>query len=108
MPQRIMGLIYIAISLFLALVIPMFVVVYHDLLEGARLPALTDFMIKSNPFLWLICGCAPGVFLILSNNPVLNNLWVRIGFALFLVILVGIAVVALLMPLTMSFSALGA
>ena len=101
---RIIGVFYLLAGIYFIFIIPRFVRVLDEMYGNrVSIPALSQFLIRSNPYLWLICGCIPGVILILSdrilrNRNALDTSLIKACLIVLLMILIGITVVGLYMP----------
>lgn len=105
---RILGLFYLTAGICNIYVISKFTHIFAVLYDSREsLPKLTQFLISSNPYFGIICGCIPGVILILSDRKELNKPLVKACLIIFLMILIGITVVSLFLPLVVTIKKIG-
>ena len=105
--QKVIGIIYLVISTLITLTIPRFKIILTAILQGDKLPAITSFIMITQPYLWIVCGYIPGLFLILSNKKELDKPIVKACFIAFLIILLVLTVVSFFLPLIVTIKKLG-
>ena len=96
---RVFGIIYLTIGVIFTLIIPDLARIFKEILTEKELTGLTEFIIYSNPYLWLTCGYFPGVIFILSDNKRFNSPIFILCFSVFLFILGSFTIFCLFRPL---------
>ena len=97
---RILGLFYLLGGIFAINIISKFPRIYDEMYGKNPIPAFPQFLMNSNPYLWGICVCIPGVILILSDRKELNMSIIKACLFVFLMILGAVTVVGLFLPLS--------
>ena len=96
---RILGIIYLTISVTFTLIIPDFAKIFKEILAEKELTGLIRLIVYSNPYLWLTCGYLPGVIFVLSDNKRLNSPIFISCFCVFLFLLCSFTIFCLFRPL---------